>query len=114
MNSEWFRSYLCNRKQMVRGSSVLPLTHGVAQGSLVGPILFLLFISDLASFLPHSRLLSYADDTQLLDQSPPDVIDLSHLRTRVEKSICHLQTWFRCNSLKMNEIKPASLYLAPA
>ena len=84
---------------------MLPLTHGVAQGSIVGPILFLLFINDLPSFLPHGRLLSYADDTQLLDQSPPDVIGLSHLRTRVEESISHLQTWFRSNSLKMNPDK---------
>ena len=105
VHSEWFRSYLCDRRQMVRDSSILPLTHGVPQGSIVGPILFILFINDLSSFLPHGRLLSYADDTQLLDQSPPDGIGLSQLRTRVEESVRHLQTWFRSNSLKMNPDK---------
>jgi len=87
------------------GSSLLPLTHGVAQGSIVGPILFLTFINDMPSFLPHGRLLSYADDTQLLDHSPPDVIGLSNLKLRVEESISQLQNWFRANSLKMNTDK---------
>ena len=74
----------------------------MAQRSLIGPILFLVFISDLSSFLPHGRLLSYADDTQLLDSSPPDVIGMSSLKSRVEESIQCLQSWFQSNSLKMN------------
>ena len=77
----------------------------MAQGSIAGPILFILFINDLSSFLPHGRLLSYADDTQLLDQSTPDVVSLSHLKSRAEESILNLQTWFRSNSLKMNPDK---------
>ena len=57
------------------------------------------------SFLPHGRLLSYADDTQLLDYSPPDTHGLSSLKLRVEESMHHLQNWFRSNSLKMNPDK---------
>lgn len=83
-------------------SETLFLSHGVAQGSLIGPILFLVFINDLSCFLPHGRLLSYADDTQLLDSSPPDVIGMSSLKSRVEESIQSLQSWFQSNSLKMN------------
>ena len=87
----WFRSYLSERGQTVSGgSSILPLSHGVAQGSIVGPILFLIFINDLSSYLPHRRLLSYADDTQLLDHSLPDPNSLSVLKLRVEESIQHL------------------------
>ena len=105
--SKWFKSYLVDREQTVTGdsSNPLPLTHGVAQGSILGPILFLIFINDLSCFLTHGRLLSYADDTQLLDHSPPTAIGLSQLRSRVEKSISDLQLWFQANSLKMNPKK---------
>ena len=102
----WFRSYLSERRQTVSGgSSILPLSHGVAQGSIEGPILFLVFINDLSSHLPHGRLLSYADDTQLLDHSLPDPNSLSVLKVRVEESIQQLQNWFEANGLKMNPNK---------
>jgi len=105
--SEWFRSYLRDRRQVVGSSSStqLPLSHGVPQGSPVGPILSLIFINELSCFLPHGSILSYADDTQLLDSSPPDVTSLSHLKLRVKESICCLQMWFQANSLKMNPEK---------
>ena len=107
VQSSWFESYLRDRKQVISGGSSdpLPMTHGVAQGSILGPILFLVFINDLPSFLTHGRLLSYADDTQLLDHSPPTVVGLSNLKMRVEKSITELQNWFSCYSLKMNPSK---------
>ena len=105
-STDWFRSYLGERRQFVSGgSSTLPLTHGVAQGSILGPILFLIFMNDLSSSLPHGRLLSYADDTQLLDHSLPDLISISALRVRVEESMQHLQNWFKVNGLKMNPNK---------
>jgi retron-type reverse transcriptase len=69
----WFRSYLGDRRQLVRGGCLsLPLSHGVPQGSLVGPILFSIFTNDLPSYIPHGRLVSYADDTQLLDSARPN------------------------------------------
>ena len=107
MCSSWFKSYLSDRKQTVTGGSSdpLPMTHGVAQGSILGPILFLIFINDLPCFLNHGRLLSYADDTQLLDHTLPTTTGLSQLRGRVEQSISDLQLWFQANSLKMNPKK---------
>ena len=66
---DWFRSYLQGRKQQVTvlgaTSQELPVTSGVPQGSLLGPILFLLFVDDLPNAVKTSRVASYADDTKI-------------------------------------------------
>ena len=102
ISSRWFSSYLSGRSQLVRSSTALPLSHGVPQGSIVGPILFLTFVNDLTCFLPHGRLISYADDTQILDSAPSNPTDIQVLKSRAEENIQHLQHWFSLNSLKMN------------
>ena len=104
IDARWFGSYLGGRRQVVRGGSLsLQLSHGVPQGSLVGPILFSIFTNDLPSFLPHGRLVSYADDTQLLDSAHPD--DLSSLKSRLEETLLTVKSYFTSNSLKMNPSK---------
>ena len=102
----WFGSYLDQRRQKVRGGSgTLPVTHGVPQGSLVGPLLFSLFTNDLSNCIPHGKLISYADDTQIIDECTPTTVCLAELKTRAEETIHALQTWFGRNSLKMNASK---------
>ena len=104
IDPKWFRSYLSGRQQVVRGGSLsLPLSHGVPQGSLVGPILFSIFTNDLPAYVPHGRLVSYADDTQLLDSSNP--ASLSILKARQEESLRAVLNYFTSNSLKMNPSK---------
>ena len=62
----WFRSYLSNRRQRVRGgTSVQHVRAGVPQGSLAGPILFLLYTNDIPSHL-DCNIISYADDSQII------------------------------------------------
>ena len=104
VDPRWFRSFLLDRKQKVKGGSLsLPLSHGVPQGSLVGPTFFSIYTNNLSTYLPHGRLVSYADDTQLLDSALPE--HLPRLKSRQEETIIAIQSYFTENSLKMNPAK---------
>ena len=103
---DWFSSYLSGRGQIVRGGrSCLPVTCGVPQGSILGPILFILFTADLPCYLSSGSLSTYADDTVHLDCASPDENGLTDLKNRLEATVKELQAWFNANSLKMNEGK---------
>ena len=67
----WFSSYLFNRKQFVTkngfDSEIQFFQHGVPQGSVLGPLLFLIYINDLHNAIKFSQSFHFADDTCLLN-----------------------------------------------
>ena len=76
--NKWFQSFWEDRKQFtsVQGSKLAekPIKYGVPQGSLLGPLLFILFINDLHQAVQFSSVHPFADDTNLLliDKSQKD------------------------------------------
>ncbi len=99
---QWFRNYLTNRYQSVkyRGhkSEKLLVATGVPQGSILGPLLFILYINDLGDYLTDSAVSLYADDTALYASSDSHV-DLM-LTLRLELSI--INEWLAANKLTLN------------
>ena len=67
---QWFKNYLTNCRHCVRItnmlSDTLPVLSGVPQGSILGPLLFLIYVNDLPSEVTSSKPFLFADDTKLL------------------------------------------------
>ena len=100
-------SYLCDTLQRVKIGNTYShwktIQHGVPQGSILGPLLFNLFINDLTYSVDDAkiRLWLYADDTSLyLSQPNQDVLE-----TRSQSKFYVLQSWFKCNYSSINESK---------
>ena len=101
----WFESYLDNRSQYVYVNNVksdsLSVTCGVPQGSILGPLLFLLYINDLNAISKLLTLIMFADDTNIFinGNKLDDITSL--LNTELEKINC----WFCANLLSLNTKK---------
>ena len=105
IDAHWFGDWLSDRRQSVRGGhgDAMPITHGVVQGSLLGPVLFLIFTNDLVSYMDGAKIVMYADDVQFLHRDSPG--DMVELRAAVEHTVATAHSWFNDNCLKINPDK---------
>ena len=102
IHPEWFKSYLNNRKQYVSVcgniSETLEITCGVPQGSVLGPLLFLLYINDLPLVSKKLTFFLFADDTNIYYESS----DVREIQKTVNKELKKVRKWLEANRLALN------------
>ena len=102
---DWFRDYLSNRKQYVHingtSSGQLPISCGVPQGSILGPLLFLVYVNDLATVSEHALTILFADDTNLIYNGKT----YNELKILIKNDLSKISHWFKANKLALNESK---------
>ena len=106
---EWCKSYLKDREQctIVNNvtSSYQSVGCGVPQGSILGPLMFLIFINDISNDLHNTRVRLYADDTVLYTSSS----NLAQSYTTLQNSLTSLYNWCSINQLTINSEKSKSM-----
>ena len=111
--NEWFQSYLTNRTQTTQiGSHVstkLISPCGVLQGSVLGPLLLLLYINDIHLCSNKVHFFLFADDTNILYADK----DLRSLEKTVNAELKNLHDWLTSNKLTLNTEKIKSCNFSP-
>lgn len=104
---EWFKSYLKGRYQYVRIRDVvsqsLPVDYGVPQGSILGPVLFTVFINDLLAVPKHCQSACYVDDSKLYLKFKTS--ELYNAVSAVNSDLNEICMWCCRNSLLLNPDK---------
>ncbi|KAL0831856.1 hypothetical protein ABMA28_001386 [Loxostege sticticalis] len=112
MSVKWFHSYLTQRRQRVElkrmdgsplRSQTQMVTRGVPQGSILGPILYILYSADITNTITHCHHHMYADDLQVYLPFAP--ADCDRAVARVNEDLESISTWCNSNCLTINPNK---------
>ena len=107
----WLTNYLMDRKQQVSigdtMSDILPIHTGIPQGSILGPLLFVLFINDLPDCLENSVAHMFADDTTIVSSDH----NIEGLTSKLNADMLLLQNWLNKNKLILNVKKSVSMLI---
>ena len=99
---KWFESYLFERKQFVyhngESSSLQTISCGVPQGSVLGPLLFLLYVNDIPNISSKLIFYLFADDTNIYFECD----DLQQLEETINFELRQLKVWLNVNRLALN------------
>ena len=99
MSLNFFQSYLGNRKQFVTCNNTSSYTttnkYGVPQGSVLGPLLFLIYINDIVDAVTGLKIRLFANDTSLYVHGK----DIGRIFNQMRNGSSKLKEWFACNRL---------------
>ena len=102
---QWFDNYFTNRTQVVSAngavSTTLPISCGVPQGSILGPLLFTLYVNDLSSVAVHGNVVLYADDTAIFVSGK----NIEDIQGKLNSELEHISAWLYANKLTLNAKK---------
>ena len=108
----WFRNYLENRTQITRCkdkiSKPASVNIGVPQGTVLGPIIFLLYVNDLPSYLNQYSCIMYADDTSLKSSADDHETLQTNLQFITDKTV----DWLNKNRLLLNVKKSSCMLIS--